>query len=161
MNKTIKVMTLGFVIGLSALTGCSSKSDVPASDSAAPTTQTPTGSPRGKVHVNKRNAVELRMTPSIRSSMVDAYLMKMMERYPNESTRKVNGPNSAHVGKVKGAYYAVADISLTDHPMTAQDGPHVWHSPNGTDWEYVGETGGDVCGKVPNALVKVWGMPCN
>lgn len=159
MTKTTKLV---FAISLSALAlaGCGSKSGDSADPSASPT-QSPASSPGGKAHGNKGNAVSVRMTPTIRSSMVDAYLMKMMAQYPNESTDKVNGPNNAHVGKVKRAYYAVADISLSDHPVTAQDGPHVWHSPNGTDWEYVGDTGGDVCGNVPRALVRAWGMPCN
>ncbi|MES9537020.1 MULTISPECIES: hypothetical protein [unclassified Actinomadura] len=87
--------------------------------------------------------------------------MKMMAQYPEESTDKVDGPKDAHLGKTGGVYYALADISLTDQPMTSQDGPHVWRSSNGTDWEYLGDTGGNPCPKVPKSLIKVWGVTCN
>ncbi|MCP2338329.1 hypothetical protein [Actinomadura rupiterrae] len=73
---------------------------------------------------------------------------------------QVVGPVHVFYGKVGDKYYAVGDVSLKGKPITAQDGPHVWER-GATDWEYEGDTGGDLCGKVPEALVKAWGKACS
>ena len=80
--------------------------------------------------------------------------------HPKEKQANIVGPTETHYGKIGGVYYAIGEISFKDDPVSTQDGPHVWKSPNGTDWSYEGDTGGEICGKVPRALVKAWGKPC-
>ncbi|MCO6007415.1 hypothetical protein NE236_20765 [Actinoallomurus purpureus] len=100
------------------------------------------------------------MTASVRSALRDAFLTKAMETHRKEKQANLVGPTETHYGKVGGVYYAIGEISFKDDPASKQDGPHVWKSPNGTDWGYEGDTGGDVCSKVPSALAKVWGKSC-
>jgi hypothetical protein len=101
------------------------------------------------------------MVASVRNAMRDAYLKKARETYPEETRANLIGPDHTYYGKANKVYYAIGDIGFSDNPVSRQDGPHVWRSPNGTDWEYVGDTGGDICGSVPRSLVRVWGLSCN
>ncbi|WP_433179146.1 hypothetical protein [Actinoallomurus sp. CA-150999] len=174
-----KAMGLTAAIGLSALvlTGCGSKKD---SSDAQPSASAPgasssagAGSPSkssgkstgksggtGKGQASGKGATVLPVTSSVRSALVDAYLMNAMKKHPKEKTSDVVGPSETHYGKAGGVYYAIGEISLKNDPATKQDGPFVWKSPNGTDWSYEGDTGGSPCGKVPAALVKAWGKSC-
>ncbi|GAB3990376.1 hypothetical protein GCM10029978_118100 [Actinoallomurus acanthiterrae] len=173
-------MGLTAAIGLSALvlTGCGSKSKDKAD--AQPSASLPgasssagAGTPSkssgkstgksggtGKGQASGKGATALTMTSSVRSGLRDAYQMSAMKKHPKLDSANIVGPTNAHYGKAGGVYYAMGDISIKNDPASKQDGPFVWKSANGTDWSYEGDTGGSPCGKVPAALVKVWGKSC-
>ncbi|MFC4911993.1 hypothetical protein [Actinomadura gamaensis] len=179
MNALNRIARLGAAVGMSALvlTACGSssgKSSSGESSNAAPSASqsssagsNPTSSPTqettgsgGAKPGSSSGAVNLPLTATVRSALRDAYLMHAMQEYPKEKQANLTGPSSAHYGKVNGRYYAIGEIGFTDNALSRQDGPHVWRSPNGQDWEYVGDTGGKVCGPVPRALVEKWGVNC-
>ncbi|MGK5552886.1 hypothetical protein ACSNOI_14835 [Actinomadura kijaniata] len=164
------------------LSGCGSSDDpkgsgatppassAPASADAAPsgtaTKPAAGGRPSGNAKAPQATgkAVKLPVTQEALLAMPDLYFEKVSSQYPNAKRNMVVGPKNTLFGRVTTANgvftYAVADMSIRGNALSTQDGPHVWRRGADTDWEYVGETGGNLCGQVPQALVKVWGKSC-
>ncbi|MCP2335109.1 hypothetical protein [Actinomadura rupiterrae] len=112
-------------------------------------------------------AVKLAVPDDLRGALQDTYFETAKKTYPKEKQDNLLLPTHILFGKVTGAnggveFYAVADIGFKDNPMSRQDGPHVWKKDDSqTAWAYGGDTGGNLCAKVPPALVKTWGKTCS
>lgn len=103
----------------------------------------------------------LEPTNDVIDSVKDAYLQHAMQEFPKETQDNLDGPNESHYGKINGKFYFIADIGFKDNPVSLQDGPHVWVSPNGSDWSYEGDSSGNPCElKVPAKLAKALKVPC-
>lgn len=129
----------------------------PGGTSSAPANQP---SSTAQPAAGSAKAVKLPATRALRQSLADTYFERAALQYPTESRAKVAGPTNVFYGKVGNNHYAIGNIGFSGNPVSHQDGPHVWHKVAGTDWEYQGDTGGEICGKVPPRLVKVWGRSC-
>lgn len=151
-----------------ALTACDSKSDGAGKASGASSGSASSGAPNSSsapsggvqpASGGPGKAVKLQVSAAVRQALGDAYFAKMSDQYPKETRAKVSGPSHVFYGKIGDKYYAAGDVGFSDNPMAGQDGPHVWDR-GATDWEYEGDTGGALCGKVPEQLVNVWGKSC-
>ncbi|GAA1570404.1 hypothetical protein GCM10009678_61460 [Actinomadura kijaniata] len=159
------------------LSGCGSSGDTkgsgatsappPASTSAEAAPSEPAAKPTSggaQAPQATGKAVKLPVTQEALLAMPDLYFEKVSSQYPNAKRNMVVGPKNTLFGRVTTANgvftYAVADMSIRGNALSTQDGPHVWRRGADTDWEYVGDTGGNLCGQVPQALVKVWGKSC-
>ena len=109
----------------------------------------------------------LQVSPAVRSDLQDTYYAEIYSQFPKEEKSRVDGPKNVYYGKISGSvqtkdvYYAMGDIGFTDNPLSRQDGPHVWRKRGTAAWEYLGDTGGQFCGKVPRELVQIWGKSCS
>ncbi|MFG2004335.1 hypothetical protein ACGFNU_34760 [Spirillospora sp. NPDC048911] len=182
MNRVIaKVAGLAAVVSL-GLAGCSSGSkaaDGSPTASASATTSAPVAAPASGA-ANPGNgtggkakpggAVNLTVSSELRRLLGDVYYAATKKEAKDNASGirrdKVIGPEKLSYGKISGStpakdvFYAMGDTGYSDDPTSRQDGPHVWRK-RGASWEYLGDTGGAFCGKVPAALVRVWGKTCS
>ncbi|MFC4910341.1 hypothetical protein [Actinomadura gamaensis] len=189
MTKMIRrgaAVLLAMALASPALTGCSdSKSDGDAKATAsAPGAASPSevtgagtaspgadGSTAGATSSPKPSgslkAAKLPVPDDLHGALEDTYFASAKHTYPKAKQENVVPPSHVLFGKVTGAnggveFYAAADIGFKDIPLSRQDGPHVWKKDDSqTAWTYAGDTGGNLCGKVPPALVQAWGKTCH
>lgn len=160
MLKPVVFTTIGLSVLMSA--ACSS-----GSDSATSTTSATVPSAMSSGPGTAREATNLSVTEELRSLLGDVYHQATKREPADEARRdKVIGPEHVFYGKIAGSdpsqdvFYAMGETGYTDDPVSRQDGPHVWRKRGSGAWEYLGDTGGDFCGKIPQQLVRVWGKPC-
>ncbi|WP_067483148.1 hypothetical protein [Actinomadura hibisca] len=109
------------------------------------------------------NAVNLRVTPQVRRALGDTYFAAVRRDHPRETRDRVVGPEQVYYGKIVGTsaattvYWAAGETGFSDDPVSRQDGPHVWRKKGAGAWTYLGDTGGWLCGVVPDRLLRVWG----
>lgn len=182
-NMILKGATVALALGLlsPALAACGGDSKADDKKNAGATASSSTGdtggadtnggaepsggsSPKPK---GSLKAVKLAVPEDLHGALEDTYFAAQKKTYPKGKRENVTTPAHVLFGKVTGGnggveFYAVADIGFKDIPMSKQDGPHVWKKDDSQNaWAYVSDTGGALCGKVPTALVKAWGKPCN
>ncbi|MEV4252792.1 hypothetical protein AB0J52_06440 [Spirillospora sp. NPDC049652] len=119
--------------------------------------------PQGSV----KSAVKLAVPSDLSGALQDTYFTAAKKTYPKGKREDVMTPSHVLFGKITGAnggveFYAAGDIGFKSIPISQQDGPHVWKKDDSQQsWSYVSDTGGNLCGSVPKALVKAWGKTCN
>ncbi|WP_433461835.1 hypothetical protein [Spirillospora sp. CA-128828] len=82
---------------------------------------------------------------------------------------QVIGPEHVYYGKIVGSspakdvYWAIGDTGYKNDPASRQDGPHIWKKigPQPDEWQYLGDSGGEICPKVPQVVIDVWGVRCS
>ncbi|MBO2455676.1 hypothetical protein J4573_51980 [Actinomadura barringtoniae] len=183
MINVMKVAGFAAVVSL-GLAGCSSGSDPKAADgspttSASAATTAPVAAPASgatapgngtKGTAKQGGAVNLTVSSELRRLLGDVYYAATKKEAKDNASGirrdKVIGPEQVSYGKIVGStpakdvFYAMGSTGYSDDPASRQDGPHVWRK-RGASWEYLGDTGGAFCSKVPAALVKVWGKACS
>lgn len=65
-------------------------------------------------------------------------------------------------GRCGARWYAFASFSLRTHGTNfgLQDQPERFRRRTGGHWHDRGDTGGDICGLAPRALLRAWGRRC-
>jgi hypothetical protein len=165
--KTAVVATAGLSVLMS--TGCSSGPDSATASRTSLAAPSATSGGTPGYAVAQGRATNLIVTPELRRLLGDAFY-QATRREPGDGASgdrraKVIGPEQVFYGKIAGmessqdVFYAMGDTGYSDDPISQQDGPHVWRRRGG-GWEYLGDTGGDFCGKIPQALVRAWGKSC-
>jgi hypothetical protein len=180
MKKLISRTTVLTAVGLSVLTvaACSSGPDSTAdstTSAAAPSVTNSAAAPPATSSAPANGATQggatnLQVTSELRTLLGDVYYQATKEEPKDDASGirrdKVIGPEHVFYGKIAGSdppkdvFYAMGDTGYTDDPISRQDGPHVWRKRGNGVWEYLGDTGGDFCGKVPQELVRVWSKSC-
>ncbi|RFU42791.1 hypothetical protein DZF91_04555 [Actinomadura logoneensis] len=114
-----------------------------------------------------KSAVKLPVPDDLSGALQDTYFAAAHKSYPKGTRADVLTPTHVLFGKITGAnggvqFYAAGDIGFKNNPISQQDGPHVWKKDDSQQsWVYVSDTGGNLCGSVPKALVQAWGRSCN
>jgi len=73
--------------------------------------------------------------------------------------RSFSGPKGrVYYGRCGTKYYALARFK--DAELGYQDQPERFTRSAGRSWKDRGDTGGDVCGTAPGALLRTWGFSC-
>jgi hypothetical protein len=93
----------------------------------------------------------LKVTDGLKSDLHDAH-----ERLTD---RPFSGPKQrTYYGRCGTTRYALA--SFKDKELGFQDQPERFNRRPGHAWRDRGDTGGDVCGTAPRALLRIWGFAC-
>jgi hypothetical protein len=165
--RPVLLAAFGFSVLTSA--ACSSGPDSTATSTTSAAVPSAASRSPGTA-VTRGGATNLVVTAELRTLLGDVY-HQATKREPADDASgirrdKVIGPEQVFYGKIAGTdpsqdvFYAMGDTGYTDDPVSRQDGPHVWRKRGSGVWEYLGDTGGDFCGKVPLELVRVWGRSC-
>jgi hypothetical protein len=104
----------------------------------------------------------LKATPALKRSLLRTHLARLKaDKAPYTAT---NGPHGrVYYGRCRTSYYALAAFGhkLPDSAMFDQtDQPERFTRRAGGKWHDRGDTGGDLCGAAPVALVALWGQEC-
>jgi hypothetical protein len=93
----------------------------------------------------------LKVTDAVKSDLRDAHARL--------TDRPFSGPKGrVYYGRCGTTRYALARFK--DKELDYTDQPEYLNRKSGRAWRDRGDTGGDVCGTAPPALLRVWGFAC-
>jgi hypothetical protein len=91
--------------------------------------------------------------------VTDEVKTDLREAHARITDREFSGPKGrVYYGRCGTKRYALARFK--DSELGYQDQPEYLTRSAGRNWKDRGDTGGDVCGTAPRALLRIWGLPC-